>query len=469
MSVFTLYSEQIETGRQARFFYDNANSMLTDEDGNRVSAPENLPISPYSYASTPNFPATSKETPNSKTTAIRKLKIQLGLHCNYDCSYCNQRQSLQQGDVLSMPADIEKFLASLPSWFDGGEDGQGSGVQIEFWGGEPFVYWKIFKPLAETLRQRYPHALFSVITNGSLLDTEKNDWLVRLGFTVAISHDGPGYHARGADPLNDPKKSAAIFDLYQKLSPQGRISLNAMLHKENASRAAINAWMVERFGSDVIIGEGTFIDPYDASGLSASIPNQAWAHSYAKQAFLELRAGLAKNMSVTYDKVVDFVESIVNQRPASVLGQKCGMDRADAMAVDLKGNVLTCQNVSFSSMAPNGHSHRLGHVSDLDSVKLNTATHWSRRPHCNHCPVLQLCKGSCMFLEGELWERSCDNAFADNIAFFAAGIEVLTGFVPIYIDGPQQNNRKDIFGLIHPSISPPPLSSTRKIIPIYPV
>ena len=77
-----------------------------------------------------------------------------------------------------------------------------------------------------------------------------------------------------------------------------------------------------------------------------------------------------------------------------------------------------------------------------------------------------------MFLEGELWERSCDNAFADNIAFFAAGIELLTGFVPVYIEDHNgatiQNHRKDIFGLIHPSTNTPAPSLTRKIIPIYP-
>ncbi len=53
-----------------------------------------------------------------------------------------------------------------------------------------------------------------------------------------------------------------------------------------------------------------------------------------------------------------------------------------------------------------------------------------------------------MFLEGPLWDRSCDNAFSDAVPIFAAGIEFLTGLVPIYIDGPQRDDRKDIFGLL---------------------
>ncbi|MBM3409185.1 MAG: caspase family protein [Betaproteobacteria bacterium] len=32
-------------------------------------------------------------------------------------------------------------MDQLQGWFAGGTDGRGSGVKIEFWGGEPFVYW----------------------------------------------------------------------------------------------------------------------------------------------------------------------------------------------------------------------------------------------------------------------------------------------------------------------------------------
>jgi uncharacterized protein len=103
-------------------------------------------------------------------------------------------------------------------------------------------------------------------------------------------------------------------------------------------------------------------------------------------------------------------------------------------------------------------SHKIGHVSDLAGVKLNTSTHWSKRDECPRCPVLQVCKGSCMFLEGDLWDASCDNAFSDAIPTFAAGIEFLTGMVPVYIEGPQRADRKDIWNRQEPV--------RRKTIPI---
>jgi uncharacterized protein len=93
------------------------------------------------------------------------------------------------------------------------------------------------------------------------------------------------------------------------------------------------------------------------------------------------------------------------------------MDRTNNLAVDLKGNVLTCQNVSAAATAPNGQPHLIGQLSDLPGVQMKTATHWSQRRQCASCPVLQLCKGSCMFLEGQLWEAGCDAAYSDNLVF----------------------------------------------------
>lgn len=166
---------------------------------------------------------------------MRVLKISLGLLCNYACTYCSQR-FVHHADQTN-PEDVGAFLNSLTDALIEPPE------RIEFWGGEPLVYWKTLKPLAERLRAMYPKAQFSMITNGSLLDADKNAWIDRLGFSVGLSHDGPGYHARGADPLDDPQKGAAIFDLYARLKPEGRISINAMIHANNPSRAHVQAWL----------------------------------------------------------------------------------------------------------------------------------------------------------------------------------------------------------------------------------
>lgn len=429
MAVFHITCVRPEGGRVV-LLYDNMNSTLTHEDGTSVVAPEERKFG--------TVHAVSKETPGVKG-GITTLKISLGLSCNYSCGYCNQRFVPHASEAGL--EDIEPFLEKLPSWFDVTQPNP----RVEFWGGEPLVYWKTLKPLAERLREMMPEVPFLIITNGSLLDAEKNEWLDTMGFNVGLSHDGPGQSVRGPDPLDDPEVARAIHDLWSRLGPKGRMSFNAMMNRKNQSRAAVQAWFMERFGPDVVLGEGGFIDPYDKGGAANSL--KPWEHhDYRTKAFHEIRGGQASAFNIAHERIQTFLNSLRFRRPASSLGQKCGMDKPSDVAVTLKGEVLTCQNVSPVSRAMNGRSHKIGTVDKLDKVKLDTATHWSKRTECSNCPVLHICAGACMFLDGRLFEIACDNAFSDTIPFFAASIEYLTGMVPVHIEGPLREDRKWLWG-----------------------
>jgi uncharacterized protein len=425
---------------EKKFKYNNETSELVDLDGN-------IQIQTTNSIKYEDFIATSVDTPVSKSKRINTLKIQLGLSCNYECSYCNQRFVPHANETNSN--DVEPFLEQLKQWFNGGYYGDGSGVRIEFWGGEPLVYWKTLKPLAEKLRILYPKAQFGMVTNASILTPEINEWIDSMGFGIGISHDGPGYHVRGLDPFDDPQKFELIKDLYNRLKVNNRVSFNVMLNKNNKSRSEISKWFRERFGDDVPLGEGAFIDPYDEGGVESSLQTYKEQIEYRNQALVDMRSKDSSNFMIINQKVQDFIKSVREKRPASSLGQKCGMDDPQNIAVDLRGNVLTCQNVSEVSVGPNGESHKIGHVTDFKNIQLKTSTHFTKRDECMKCPVLQICKGSCMFLHGPLWEISCNNAFSDSIPFFSAAFEVLTGYIPFYIDGPQREDRKDVYGLIN--------------------
>lgn len=420
MARFKLHCRHPLIGGAFALYYDNQTSALTDDQGRPATAVEVKRYSEFGLA-------VSADAPGRKTGKATFLKIQMGLSCNYSCTYCSQR-FVPRAAAMSLK-DAEAFLEKLPSWFSGGKDGLGAGVTVQFWGGEPLVYWAALKLLAEGMRARYPNIRLSTITNGSLLTPEIVEWLDAMGFTLAMSHDGPGQATRGPDPMADPQQRAIILDLYRRLRPQGRMSISAMLHKDSQSRAAIARWLAEAFEDETImISEGGFVDAYDEGGLASSLPAED-AVAFRVKAFEDLRSGAAQNFEIAHSKIQDFITSIRTARPASSLGQKCGMDRPDIMAVDLKGRVMTCQNVSAVAPAPNGQRHMLGTVDDLDRVELRSATHWSKRPDCATCPVLQLCRGACMFLEGENWAASCANSYSTAIPFLAAAVEVLTSLI----------------------------------------
>ena len=161
--------------------------------------------------------------------------------------------------------------------------------------------------------------------------------------------------------------------------------------------------------------------PYEETGMGLSLRSETESRLF-RQAFVrELSDGSALGSLNIREKLQDFFLSLAKGRPSCALTQRCGMDREDTLAVDLHGNVLTCQNTAA------GDGHAIGHVSDLGNAILDTARHWLTRDECRCCPVIQLCKGGCMRLEGERWQQACRNSFIYNIVLLKAAVGVLVG------------------------------------------
>jgi len=457
MALFTITAQNFVTQDIKKIIYNSTLSTLVWEDGSNV-------LKEVKVQSPVKEPAKIEKGKRN----LKTIKIQLGLSCNFECEYCNQRFVPHAEETN--PEYVDTFINNMDSWYKG--DGK---VNFEFWGGEPFVYWKTFKPLAEKLKLKYPDSTMSVITNGSLLGKEKNDWLELFEFAVSISHDGPGQHVRGPDPLNDPESKAGVIDLYKRLAPLGKLSFNSMINSKNISRVAIQEWfenfVTTEIGPEYLqylgIGEGTFVDAYDEGGLATSLLHEEEDINYRNIAAAEIRTNKANRFGVLEQKSLNFIKGLYEGKRIEALPQKCGMDKEDNIAIDLNGNVLTCQNVSPVSHNPAGISHHIGHVSNLEAVEIKTGTHWSDRSECPNCPVVHLCKGACFFLTGDLWEASCNNAFSDNVIVFCNTIESLTDYFPIYIDGPLREDRKDLFWIVNGK--PEKLRKPKKVISIHPI
>lgn len=374
-----------------------------------------LAVDPGVFAPVPRV---AKDRPLGKSRAPRVLKIQLGLSCNYACSYCSQ--ALQIADAtVSRLADVEHFLTGLDGWITDAPE------KIELWGGEPFLYWAKIKRLVPALAARFPEAGFSIITNGSLLDREKLDFIAAHDIAITISHDGPGQHLRGPDPFDDPEKRRWIDALLAERPD--RIGFNAVLTREHHDLRALKAWFAEKVGPDVSLGLEGVVNVYDAAtAIGTGRFEPAELNSLTRSIFEALVED--PNAFGLGERIDEFYASIQRQRPIAALGQKCGMDREDTIAVDLRGNVMTCQNTGAR------RAHKIGHVADFDAIALNTATHFAFRPDCMACPVVQLCKGSCMFLEGEFFAQSCANEFAFNFGIMMAAVWHLTGMVVVGIE-----------------------------------
>lgn len=376
-------------------------SELLRGDGTKV----NLDKFAYSYISAPysgnNQIAFSPKNPVIGKVSPRILKIQLGLGCNYHCSYCSQGG---QQEELTSSRDAENFSFD---WVTEKPD------EIQLWGGEPLLYWKKIKILVPKIRAAFGDDVeVSIITNGTLLTKERIDWLYDNGFTVTVSHDGPGQHLRGKDPLDDFDMRQLWRYLFEKFNE--RASINVVLTPENYDILKTWMWFEERIGTVNINVEGIVMDHGNARVDDEQL----------KLIYESVKNYVGSGLALIFERirfsVMQFFESLATSKPLKGSYQVCGMDRKDFIAVDLRGNVLTCQNTGAKD-------HTIGHINDLASVKLNTSTSFINRDNCRACPVVHLCYGSCMYLQGKEFESTCISSYWYNRAILEGAIQLLTG------------------------------------------
>lgn len=398
-------------GEVVPLFYDQHTSRLLDKDGFQAVDYTNNPFYDQEPGQARPFIAVDYDQPGRKVREITKLKIQLGLGCNYSCAYCLQALQVQKA-AASSTRDASEFIANIDNWVASPEGMQ----KVELWGGEPLLYWKKIEILVPALKEKFPNARFSIITNGSLFTREIIDQLKAWDFSVTMSHDGPGHSIRGEDPFEDPAKFALIQYAQKTFHP--RFSFNAVLTPKSHDVNAVIDWFQDYFPGCNVGFEGV-VHSYasDPSSIFSIEQLNAFSDVLSRQ----LADGSALRSPMLMQKLQRAVKSIVNQHSSEALFQKCGMDMPEYLAVDLKGNVMTCQNVGANG------NHKIGHVDDFENIALNTSKHWSKRPECQSCPVLQLCQGACMYQGGDNWTHSCNAEFAYNLAFFRAALFVLTG------------------------------------------
>jgi uncharacterized protein len=449
MAKFLLSLVHEPTSENLQLVYDNIASTISSPDGSVIDVKQMIASSDvvdgvdtvrnqWKNSNSVFIPPLSTASNRKEKGNIKTVKIQLGLGCNYSCNYCLQSAN---NDSDANPKDVDTFLAGIEEWVGCRDD-----LTFDFRGGEPFVYWKTLKPLAEQLRTKYPNARFAITTNGSLLTIDKAKWLVSYGFFVSVSHDGPGQAVRGEDPLRGASWDAIQY--LHRVLPKGRFSIGAMLTRQSHDREDICSYFIKRFNDpDIQLSEGAFVDIYDESQIEHVLYGDDGI-AYRRKAFKDFIDGRAKNFGLCNSQAHWFLDTLHSKRDGDTVPQKCGMDAPTQIAVDMKGNVLTCQNVNKSQTGIDGLSHQIGNISDFDNINLNTVKPWKERPNCSGCPVLQICKGSCMLLDDKMFSYSCENSFNDAIVYFAHALHILTGFTLVKIEGDTvRNDRIDIFGL----------------------
>ncbi len=125
-----------------------------------------------------------------RKTVVKALCLHIAHDCNLACRYCFAEEGEYHGKRALMSYEVgRKALDFLVS-----HSGNRRNLEVDFFGGEPLMNWKVVKDLVaygrELEKSHDKHFRFTLTTNGVLLNDEVMDFCNREMDNVVLSLDG---------------------------------------------------------------------------------------------------------------------------------------------------------------------------------------------------------------------------------------------------------------------------------------
>lgn len=130
------------------------------------------------------------EAMSDRQTVVKALCLHIAHDCNLSCRYCFAEEGEYKGERALM--SFETGAAALDFLIE--HSGSRKNLEVDFFGGEPLMNWKVVKALVEYARKREKETgknfRLTLTTNGVLLNEEILEFANREMSNVVCSIDG---------------------------------------------------------------------------------------------------------------------------------------------------------------------------------------------------------------------------------------------------------------------------------------
>lgn len=330
--------------------------------------------------------------------AINVCYFILSEQCNLACKYCflgnndNKKRAEFLSEAMTQATaekGIEFFLRQVKTSYDG--NGYSHPIII-FYGGEPLLNFSVLEYVASrinelrTIEPCMKDAEVSVVTNGTLLDSEKLRRMNSLGVGIAISIDGftEASNSMRVDVSGRPAYARIIGALKIARSLGVKISLSVTLseetvrHKEDVLKL-IKEYDIKSLGFNILMSDETFKLPSDYNERAAQ---------FIIDEFVSLR-----DMGIYEDRMMRKLKAFTK---AQVYYSDCAATAGGQIVISPNGQVGICH----------GCLHNKKYfITDVNDAQFIAKSHplfkeWSLLSPVNHeeclsCPALGICGGGC--------------------------------------------------------------------------
>lgn len=319
-----------------------------------------------------------------------RFYLKLGSECNFNCNHCSQGKIERKTSTHKVSKEVIDFLDKYVVKYSDKK------TTLRLWGGEPLLYFDAIEFLVSRYKSKF---IYTIISNGSLLNEKIIDFLNENEITFVLSHDGPATKfTRNIDVL----ENSTIKSLFDKIKKRSILSvLNARnpyyhtifdYYKELGYYGEMNirmVWVLNHNGtksqqelSDININE--FLKGTEEL-FSRAISHEQ-GKSYYPQEY-DLVRGLVDR---SYDMLTITKNEFCEGSKYIHKCTNCGYyGTGSKLEFDIQGNVYDCHN----------SDKIVGHISEdneLLAEKIKASIYNTQKEtSCEDCQYNYFCQGLC--------------------------------------------------------------------------
>jgi len=347
----------------------------------------------------------------------------LTLRCNHKCLYCQSAAGGAGAKHTDMTAEIARKSVDLAF------NSPNPAITIEFQGGEPLLNWEVLKSAAAYARKKAKitgkELQLALVSNFSLMNAEKAEFLLRHEVSICTSLDGPrALHdknrvcASGSSYADTVKWIKYFQARHEKQVPEYRVFKPSALLTVSRYSLRSHKEIVDEY---VRLGlEDIFIRPLAPIGYAKRLWDtigydaKDFAAFYFKS--LDYILKLNKRGVVIKEKMAAMMlDKIVNFRDPGYLDARCPCGAAiGQLAYNYNGDIYTCDEGRMVGWEGDD-LFRIGNVFKDGYKKLMTcpttkvcvvSSNLEAQPACARCAYKPYC-GVCPVYnyetQGSLW------------------------------------------------------------------
>lgn len=340
---------------------------------------------------------------------INTIFIMLGNECNLSCKYCLQHALVKNPISHEINPDIYDFIEEVCS-----EKPENDTLQIQFFGGEPLLFFENIKSIVAELEKRNLPIRFSVMTNGKLMNQEMVDFFNSHEVFPCVSYDGKNVmKTRGYDPF---QKGSKHRELLLKLNSLG---VSAVLSAYNYPKDICKAFQEIDYEYKKIHGYHLYMNVDDLMDFG-SLPEDLKSIDYDRVSKEVLEMTLeylqdrvegnvpeehyARNVYIheKYNRLVSYYFRDVEDEEYRYNGMICCCGNGySTYNLGLDGTLYSCHDISDKcGTIYDSYLKYLRNILRTDSTRV-------RRDTCKNCTAIAYCGGGCKLIPDKMREKYC--------------------------------------------------------------